>query len=134
MNERTRTCHAEQWPTKTSINMIFAGDFAQLPPVGGASLYSGSVGTQIHSGVKPHSQESAIGKALWHQITTVVILRENMRQKSQSLADCSLRTALVNMRYGVCSPDDIKFLRSRIAGKRDEQPKVSIHKKILSIN
>ena len=106
------------------INMIFAGDFAQLPPVGGASLYSGSVGTQIHSGVKPHSQESAIGKALWHQITTVVILRENMRQKSQSLADCSLRTALVNMRYGVCSPDDIKFLRSRIAGKRDEQPKV----------
>ena len=46
--------------------MIFAGDFAQLPPVGGASLYSGSVGTQVHSGLRPEDQEAAIGKALWH--------------------------------------------------------------------
>ena len=28
------------------INMIFAGDFAQLPPVFGSPLYSGSIGTQ----------------------------------------------------------------------------------------
>jgi hypothetical protein len=61
------------------MNMIFAGDFAQLPPVGGASLYSNQVGTQNHAGLKPAQQEAAIGKALWHQITTVVILRENMR-------------------------------------------------------
>ena len=56
------------------INIIFAGDFAQLPPVGGASLYSGTVGTQVDSGQKSHHQEAAIGKALWHQVTTVVIL------------------------------------------------------------
>lgn len=55
------------------LNFIFAGDFAQLPPVIShehASLYSCSVG------MKPTSlrdQEAAIGKALWHQITTVVI-------------------------------------------------------------
>ena len=107
------------------VNIIFAGDFAQLPPVGGASLYSGAVGTQIHSGVKPHLQEAAIGKALWHQITTVVILRENMRQKSQTANDIAFRNALVNMRYGVCDPDDIQFLRSRVAGLRPEQPKVA---------
>ena len=67
------------------LNMVFAGDFAQLPPaVGGegVSLYSCSIGS-IASSKK--SQEEAIGKALWHQVTTVVILRQNMRQKVQSL-------------------------------------------------
>ncbi len=104
------------------LNMIFAGDFAQLPPVGGTSLYSGYVGTQC---MTPDDQKAAIGKALWHQVTTVVILRENMRQKSQTPEDAALRTALVNMRYGACTPADMQFLRSRIAGRRPEQPKVS---------
>jgi len=45
------------------------------------------------------SQEEAVGKALWHQITIVVILRENMRQKKQTVEDAKLRTALENMRY-----------------------------------
>jgi hypothetical protein len=70
-------------------------------------------------------QESAIGKALWHQVTTVVILRQNMRQKTQSQQDAQLRTALVNMRYGKCITEDIKFLRSLQAGKRTGQPQVS---------
>ena len=30
------------------INMIFLGDFAQLPPVFGSSLYSGTVGSCYH--------------------------------------------------------------------------------------
>ncbi len=107
------------------INIIFAGDFAQLPPVGGASLFSQTVGTQVHAGLKLAGQESAIGKALWHQVTTVVILRENMRQKTQSKQDAQLRTALINMRYGKCTTEDIKFLRSLQAGKRPGQPKVS---------
>jgi hypothetical protein len=107
------------------LNMIFAGDFAQLAPVNGYSLYSGSVGTQLTSGLDDMGQESAIGKALWHQVTTVVILRENMRQKTQSEEDEKLRTALENMRYGACTPDDIKFLKSRVAGRRSEQPKLS---------
>jgi hypothetical protein len=107
------------------LNIIFAGDFAQLPPVGGAPLYSGTVGTQVHSGLTPHAQEAAIGKALWHQVTTVVILRENMRQKTQTPDHALLRTALVNMRYGKCTPKDIRFLQSRIAGNHSDQPNVA---------
>lgn len=81
------------------INIIFAGDFAQLPPVGGASLYSDVVKTQLHAGLKPIQQEAVIGKALWHQdqVTTVVILRENMRQTSQTAEDAALHIAFVNM-------------------------------------
>jgi hypothetical protein len=112
-------------PPFGGVNIVFSGDFAQLPPVGGASLYSGQVGTRVDSGLKPHLQEAALGKALWHQVTTVVILRENMRQKSQTEDDAKFRSALVNMRYGACTPENIKFLRSRIAGRRPEQPKVS---------
>ena len=107
------------------MNMIFAGDFAQLPPVGGASLYSEVVGTQVHAGLTMAQQEAALGKALWHQVTTVVILRENMRQRTQTPEDAALRTALVNMRYGKCTAEDICFLRTRQAGKRPGQPNVA---------
>jgi hypothetical protein len=110
------------------VNIIFAGDFGQLPPVGGAeaiSLYSGSIGTQIHSGMSHYGQESAIGKALWHQVTTVVILRQNMRQKSQTPDDSKFRTALENMRYKACTPEDITFLQSRVTGPGPKRPKLS---------
>jgi hypothetical protein len=106
------------------LNIVFAGDFAQLPPaVGGegVSLYSRSIGS-IASSMK--SQEEAIGKALWHQVTTVVILRQNMRQKVQSLLDSQLRTALENMRYKACTPEDIRFLRSRISSNLPGRPSI----------
>src|SRR6202011_5298661 len=64
------------------INMIFSGDFAQMPSVFGSPLYSGTVGTQLMSHMTVQGQQAAIGKALWHQVTTVVILRENMRQRT----------------------------------------------------
>jgi hypothetical protein len=107
------------------INMIFAGDFAQLPPVKGAALYSRTIGTQLMSRMSVKAQEETIGKALWHQVTTVVILRENMRQTTQTPDDEKLRTALENMRYKACTPDDITFLRTRIAGTVSGRPKLA---------
>ena len=56
------------------LNIIFASDFVQLSPVKGNSLYSGSVGTTLVDGMSVAKQEEAIGKALWHQVTNVVIL------------------------------------------------------------
>ena len=99
------------------LNFIFAGDFAQLPPVIGhehASLYSRSVGMKATS---LQDQEAAIGKALWHQVTTVVILRQNMRQCAQSAEDAQFREALTNMRYKACTPNDIAFLKKRISSE-----------------
>ena len=106
------------------LNMIFSGDFAQLPPaIGGehVSLYSRSIGA-IAADMK--SQEESVGKALWHQITTVVILRVNMRQKKQSSDDAKLRTTLENMRYKACTPGDIAFLRTRISSTIPGQPSI----------
>ena len=56
------------------FNIIFAGDFAQLPPPMGhenASLYSRTI--SINSATLAN-QEAALGLAYWHQVTTVVIL------------------------------------------------------------
>jgi hypothetical protein len=108
------------------INFIFAGDFAQLPPARtGAPLYSGDVGTTVDAGKSIERQEAAIGKALWHQITTVVILRQNMRQAHQTPEDDKLRIALENMRYKSCTPADIEFLWTRIAGRGPNDPKLA---------
>ena len=83
------------------INIIAAGDFAQLPPPGwgASSLYSTSVGVKT-PGLATKAQKRALSKALWHMITTVVILRQNMRQTGVSEADREFRIALDNMRYG----------------------------------
>ncbi|KAJ7108100.1 hypothetical protein C8R44DRAFT_636742, partial [Mycena epipterygia] len=70
------------------------------------------------------NQNAVLGKILWHQFNTVVILRQNMRQKSQSEQDDKLRAALENMRYGACTEVDVAFLRTRIAGFRPENPKL----------
>ena len=70
--------------------MLFAGDFAQLPPPigsGNVALYSHIVGVY---GTKIKWQEEVLGRALWHLVTTVVILRENMRQKQQTKKDDKL--------------------------------------------
>ncbi|KAF8332180.1 hypothetical protein F5887DRAFT_882410, partial [Amanita rubescens] len=70
-------------PTKPfgGLNILFAGDFAQLPPpIGGenVALYSRTVGVY---GTKNKWQDEALGRALWHHVITVVILRQNMRQR-----------------------------------------------------
>ena len=96
-----------------------------MPPVFGFAQYTGDVGTQSKSRMSVIGQESAIGKALWHQVTTVVILRENMRQRSQTLADAKMHTALENMRYGACTAEDISFFKTRIAGRHPNQPKLA---------
>ena len=107
------------------INFIFAGDFTQLPPAMNAPpLYSGNVSTQVESSQTVRNQEAAIDKALWHQVTTVVILRQNMRQDKQSPDDTKLRTALENIRYKSCTLQDIAFLRTRISGKGPDDPKL----------
>ena len=39
--------------------------------------------------------------------------------------DAKMRTVLENMRYAACTPEDIKFLKSRIAGRCSYQIKLS---------
>ncbi|KAF5373940.1 hypothetical protein D9758_000888 [Tetrapyrgos nigripes] len=99
------------------MNMIFAGDFAQLPlAMGGesVSLYSHIIGSNSSD------QQASIGKYLWHQVNTVVLLRKNCRQTGKSDKDKKFRQALENMRYKNCTTEDISFLRSLISDPSNE--------------
>jgi Helitron helicase-like domain at N-terminus/PIF1-like helicase len=107
------------------MNVIFAGDFAQLPPTTGVSLYNDSVTGCLDVNMSVRQQENTIGKLLWQQVTTVVILKENMRQTKASNADKNLRTALENMRYASCTALDIAFLKSRVAGLVEGRPQLT---------
>ncbi|TFY61610.1 hypothetical protein EVG20_g6989 [Dentipellis fragilis] len=97
-------------------NMIFAGDFGQLKPMStsGPPLYEGEVRSILHTTNSVQIQKQTIGKALWHQVTVVVILRQNMRQKTQTPDDAKFRTLLENCRMKSCTQDDIKLMHSRI--------------------
>ncbi|KAH8103155.1 hypothetical protein BXZ70DRAFT_874286, partial [Cristinia sonorae] len=98
-------------------NIILAGDFAQLPPASHApSLYSHRVTTTLHKTNSVNQQEATMGKFIWHMFTTVVILRQNMRQRLQSKMDAKFRTLLENLRYKSCTPEDCALLDSRITG------------------
>ena len=104
------------------MNMIFAGDFAQLPPPAGyGALYAHTVQSVVHTTLSYKQQEASIGKAVWHQFTTAVILRQNMRQRSQTSNDAKFRTVLENLRYKACTEDDIRLLRSCIARRDDPE-------------
>ena len=68
---------------------------------------------------------AAIGKALWHQVTTVVILRENMRQKLQTVEDAKFHKTLGNMGYKACTQEDLAFLCTRTTGPGADKPKLA---------
>jgi len=125
---RAKTFHNTEDPFG-GINIIFAGDFAQLPPaMNNAPLYSAMVKNRVDSSMTIKGQENAIGKALWLQVTEVVILRKNMRQKSQTEEDAKLRKCLENMRYSACTEEDIEFLNSLVAGRGTERKKINQEK------
>ncbi|KAL1750006.1 hypothetical protein FB107DRAFT_224609, partial [Schizophyllum commune] len=108
------------------MNMIFAGDFAQLPPVQGLRLYDRKDQTDVErKRMSLVVQMNIIGKAMWHQVTTVVILSENMRMRSATSEDRAMARALANMRYAACTPDDIDFLRSRVVGSNPCSPSLN---------
>jgi hypothetical protein len=113
-----RLCEALQVFEKPfgGLNVILAGDFAQLPPAGNElPLYSRRVTMKQTPRQDVTDQEDTIGRAIWWQFTTVVILKQNMRQLGAHTRDAAFREALSNLRYHACTPADIELICSRIA-------------------
>src|SRR6266511_613600 len=62
------------------INIIFVGDFAQLPPVGDVKSYSHIAKEKIGTNT---GQKNVFGKLLWCSINKIIILRELVHQDVQ---------------------------------------------------
>jgi hypothetical protein len=91
------------------INIIFAGDFSQLPPVGQLRLY-GRVNT--YRVATKQGQGAVLGKLLWLSITIVVILTEVMRQ--QGTANERFVELLTRLRVGNCTQEDFNLLNTQL--------------------
>lgn len=91
----------------SGVNIIFAGDFAQLPPVGQTRLY-----TRLHMVSAGNTQQvNIIGKILWYSIDTVVLLHQIMCQSGQQ--NDAFVDMLGRLRIGKCTPDDYETLLHR---------------------
>ncbi|KAJ7086286.1 hypothetical protein C8R43DRAFT_835184, partial [Mycena crocata] len=99
------------------INIIFAGDFAQLPPVLQKRLYTDLTAKQIHDAGTTRGQKVIFGKLLWLSVNTVVMLTENMRQVGEE--NRPFIELLDRLRYGRCTSADYDLLNTRLAKNLD---------------
>ena len=91
------------------INIIFAGDFAQLPPVGD-TRFSSKLNTRKRA--TNAGQNEMFGKLLWLSVDKCVMLTEIMRQRGPE-NQCFIEL-LQRLRVGQCNEDDYKLLNTKI--------------------
>jgi hypothetical protein len=94
------------------VNVIFAGDFAQLSPIGDVRLYKSMDTSSMSSATTNRAQAKVLGKLLWLSVDTVVILHETMRQAGSE--NGRFVDLLHRLRCGVCTNADYELLRSRM--------------------
>ncbi|KAE8220859.1 hypothetical protein CF319_g5685 [Tilletia indica] len=73
------------------INVLFAGDLCQLPPVGGAALYSQGA---LSSKSAETQTKVELGRGAWLQINAVVNFVEQMRMRDADMASALSRLRL----------------------------------------
>ncbi|KAJ3551346.1 hypothetical protein NM688_g4757 [Phlebia brevispora] len=94
------------------VNVIFAGDFAQLPPVGEIRLYGTMKSTSAPSSAAyTKLSRTVFGKLLWLSIDVVVMLKKVMRQSGDS--NNRFVDLLSRLRTGACIDDDFDILNTR---------------------
>ncbi|PPR06558.1 hypothetical protein CVT24_001578 [Panaeolus cyanescens] len=93
------------------INIIFAGDFAQLPPVGDTRL-SAFVDTSSSLACSKSGRDKIDGRMLWLSVNSAVILTQSMRQTGPENED--LIALLSRLREGKCNEYDFNILQERL--------------------
>ncbi|KAG2030252.1 hypothetical protein BDR03DRAFT_814261, partial [Suillus americanus] len=91
------------------INIIFAGDFAQLSPVSGKQLYAH---LDLKRCATTQGQKTISGRLLWLSTNTVVLLTKIMCQSgpdNEGFVEC-----LAHLREGKCTQDDYQLLQTRV--------------------
>ena len=103
------------------INIIFAGDMAQLRPVKGSALYARSVVSNLSSFTfeTVRSQEHLFGAFLWRSLTHVVQLIKNERAKTDpEFIDLLGRVRIGNtITSGRPGSTDVDALNKRLLSK-----------------
>jgi hypothetical protein len=89
------------------INVIFAGDFYQYPPVGSTPLYTP---IQPKAPQKSTDIEKRLGRLAWKSVNIVVSLSEQQRMKD----DLEYASAVGRLRVRNCNLGDVELFNSRV--------------------
>ena len=92
------------------LSVIFAGDFAQLPPVKATHLYA-CIDTCRREQTSSF-QDTITGKMLWLSIDVVIHLHHLHRQQGHENSD--FQALLSRLREGRCNAADFNLLNSRV--------------------
>ncbi|KAF8351778.1 hypothetical protein F5887DRAFT_872660, partial [Amanita rubescens] len=91
------------------INVIFAGDLCQLPPINETKLFWQVKGR--NNALSERTQRKMKGRALWLSVDSVITLTGNSRQTGPS--NEQFRQLLTRLRHGCCTQDDFQLLSNR---------------------
>jgi hypothetical protein len=89
------------------INMIFAGDFYQYPPVGSTPLYTP---IQPKAPQKAADIEKRLGRLAWKSINAVISLSKQQRMKD----DPEFAAAVGRLRIRECNLGDVELFNGRV--------------------
>jgi hypothetical protein len=89
------------------INVIFAGDFYQYPPVGSTPLY---MPIQAKAPQKSTDIEKRLGRLAWKSVNVVISLSEQQRMKD----DPEYASAVGRLRVRDCNLGDVELFNSRV--------------------
>ncbi|CAD6983220.1 unnamed protein product, partial [Tilletia controversa] len=88
------------------VNVLFAGDLCQLPPVLSSPLYSRASRTSLSAEQRTKVE---LGRAAWLQVDEVVEFHEQMRMQ-----DAGMAAALSRLRIRACTHDDVNLFNSNV--------------------
>ncbi|KAE8226536.1 hypothetical protein CF319_g882 [Tilletia indica] len=93
------------------VNVIFAGDLCQLPPVGACPLYLQQSPVALAADIRTKIE---LGRAAWMRLNTVVDFRQQMRMRDERMA-----ATLSRLRLRSCTDEDATFLNGNVLRSRD---------------
>ncbi|OSC97674.1 hypothetical protein PYCCODRAFT_1330794, partial [Trametes coccinea BRFM310] len=95
----------------SKLNLILCGDFHQFPPV----AVSPREALYRLPNLERDDADCLLGRKLYKEFTTVVILKEQMR-----ISDAVWHDFLTHLRYGSVRPDHLKMLRSLVVNAESD--------------
>ncbi|KAL9940399.1 hypothetical protein V8E36_001104 [Tilletia maclaganii] len=103
------------------VNVLFAGDLCQLPPVGASPLYRTCSSTTASQQTRTLTE---LGRASWLQINEVVTFTEQMRMR-----DADMAAALSRLRLRRNTDEDARLFNKNVLKSATRPHGLSLHDK-----
>ncbi|KAE8219249.1 hypothetical protein CF319_g7030 [Tilletia indica] len=109
------------------INVIFAGDLCQLPPILASPLYKTSSSPHRSAEIRTRVE---LGRAVWLQITSVVDFTHQMRMQDEQMA-----ATLSRLRVRACTQIDADVLNSNVlrSSANPDGASLSLHSDAIAL-